>query len=367
MRPALALVDAEDAAHWQAVAREAGWQTIVPGGAATDPIDTRVLALAAAVRSAIQDGGVDPARVYVAGRGGRAAAAVFYTISRVPDLFAAGLAIGGSPEGALVTGRVYAVNFTNAPVLWVSGGDADEATAKKLKDAGMWLEWRPASGTTNGDAFAWLAARVRQAFPLEVDCETDTPAFASCFWLAPGKIDFSESNDVLPRTVLASAMPAALDLGGFGYKADDPGPGVLVSHLPEKYAGPLKLGDRITELDGRAIADAHEYQKLMSKAGAAAQAAVMIQRGKQRTRIETRILVPRRDFIPTARVEGKYDPEAKQILVISRGVTAIRVTIPEAWAGTSLLWNGLALERIDRPGCVQLTVEKELLRARACL
>jgi hypothetical protein len=360
------MVDATDAAHWQAVAREAGWQTIVPGGAASDPIDTRVLAVAAAVRSAIQNDGVDPARVYVAGRGATAAT-VFYAVSRMPDLFAAGIAIGGSPEGALVTGRVYAVNFTNTPVLWVSGGDGDEATAKKLKDAGMWLEWRPVSGMNNGDAFAWLAARTRQAFPTEVDCETDSPTFASCFWLAPEKFDVKESNDVLPRTLVASGLPAALDLGGFAYKADDPGPGVLVSHLPEKYAGPLKLGDRITELDGRSIADAHEFQKLMSKAGEEAHAAVMVERGKQRMRIETRILVPRRDFIPTARVQGKYDAEEKQIVVISRGVTAMRLTIPEAWAGTSLLWNGLALERIDRPGCVQLTIEKELLRARACL
>jgi hypothetical protein len=360
------MADPQDAAHWQAVAREAGWQTIVPGGAATDSIDARVLALAAAVRSAIRDGGVDPARVYVAGRGA-AAATVFYAISRLPDLFAAGIAIGGSPEGALATGRVYAVNFTNTPVLWLSGGDADEATAKKLKDAGMWLEWRPVSGMNNGDAFAWLAARTRQAFPLEVDCETDSPAFASCFWLAPDKFDVKESNDVLGRTLVASAMPAALDLGAFAYKPDDPGPGVLVSHLPEKYAGPLKLGDRIIELDGRPIADAREFQKLMSKAGEEAHAAVMVQRGKQRVRIETRILVPRRDFIPTARVQGKYDAEEKQILVVSRGVTAMRLTIPEAWAGTSLLWNGLALERIDRPGCVQLTIEKELLRARACL
>jgi len=117
----------------------------------------------------------------------------------------------------------------------------------------------------------------------------------------------------------------------------------------------------------RIIADAHEYQKLMSKAGAAAQAAVMIQRGKQRTRIETRILVPRHDFLPTARVQGKYDPDLKQILVISRGVAAMRLTVPEAWAGASLFWNGLTIQQIDRPGCVLLSIDKELLHARACL
>jgi len=359
------LVDAQDAAHWQSVAQEAGWRTIVPGGASTDPIDARVLAMSAAVDAAIRNGGVDPAHVYLAGRGG-SAAAVFYTMSRLPVLFAAGIAVGGSPEGALSTGRIYAVNFSNAPVLWVSSSDADEATAKKLHDAGMWLEWRQANGMNNSDAFAWLAAHPRDPFPLGVDCETDSPSFASCYWLTPAKFDPGERNDVLPRTLLATAMPGALDLGPFSYKADDPGPGVLVSQLPAKYSGPLKLGDRITAIDGRPIADAREFQRLMNNATATAHVTVMIQRGKQRTRLETQILVPQHNFTPTARVQGKYDPEQKQILIVSRGVTAMRVTIPEAWAGAGLFWNGLSIENIDKPGCVLLTIDKELLHAGLC-
>ena len=364
-KPALAMVDSNDAAHWQAVAQEAGWQTIVPGGAASDPIDTRVLAVASAVRGAIQSGGVDPGHIYLAGRGD-SAALVFYVISRLPDLFAAGIAIGGSPEAALATGRIYTVNFSNCPVLWVTGNDADEAMAQKLKGAGMWMEWRSAPETKNADVFSWLAARTRDPFPLDVDCETDSPTFASCFWLTPGKFDVSESNDLLPRTLVATATPAALDLGAFGYRPDDPGPGVLISHLPEKYAGPLKLGDRITALDGHPIADAHEYQAMMARASEEPHAVAMVQRGKVRTRVETRILVPHHDFVPTARVEGKYEPGQKQILIISRSVTEMRVSIPEAWTGASLLWNGLALERIDKAGCVLLKVDKELLHAGAC-
>lgn len=200
-----------------------------------------------------------------------------------------------------------------------------------------------------------------------MDCETDSPTFASCFWLTPGKFDVNETNDVLPRTLISTAAPASLDLGAFGYKPDDPGPGVLVSHLPEKYSGPLKMGDRITALDGHPITDAREFQLLMSKATGERDAVVMIQRAKQRARIETRILVPHLGFVPTARVRGKYDPEQKEILVISRGVAEMRLTIPEAWAGASLLWNGLALDKIDKPGCVLLTIDKELLHARACL
>jgi len=359
------VIDAKDAEHWQAVAKEAGWQTVVPGGASTDPIDTRVLAVAAAVRAAVQNGAVDPARVYLAGRGD-SAAAVFYTISRLPDMFAAGIAIGGSPQTALATGRIYTVNFSNSPVLWVTNNDADQAVALKLKAAGMWLEWRSASGMKNAEVFAWLAARVREPFPLDVDCETDSPTFASCFWLTPGKFDVNERNDVLPRTLVATATPAALDLGGFGYKLDDPGPGLLISHLPEKYSGPLKLDDRITALDGHPIADAHEFQDMMSKANEERRAVVMVQRGKQRTRVETRILVPHHDFVPTARVQGKYEPAQNQILIISRTVTEMRVTVPEPWAGASLLWNGLALEKIDKAGCVLLTIDKELLHAGPC-
>ena len=364
-KPALAVIDRADAAHWQAVAEEAGWTAIVAEAAPGDPIDKRVLALAAAVRGAIQTGGVDAARVYVAGRG-ESAGWVLYTISRLPDLFAAGLAVGGSPEVALATGRIFTANFTNSPVLWVTENDADEATAEKLKAAGVWMEWRAAKDMKNADVLAWLAARAREPFPLEVDCETDSPTFASCFWLEPGKFDVNERNDVLPRTLVAAAAPAALDLGAFGYKPDDPGPGVLVSHLPAKYSGPLKVGDRIAELDGRPIADAREFQNMMAQANQERRAVVMVQRGKERTRIETRILVPHRDFVPTARVQGKYDPAQRQITIISRSVTEMRVTVPEAWAGASLWWNGLSLEKIDQPGCVRLTIDKELLHAGPC-
>ena len=119
--PAIALLDAADAAQWQNWTRELGWQVIAPEGANIPNIDARVQALATAVEAAIQNGSVDPARVYIAGRGD-AAAAVFYAISRIPDLWAAGAALGGSPKAALDTNRIFAANFTNVPVLWVSWG-----------------------------------------------------------------------------------------------------------------------------------------------------------------------------------------------------------------------------------------------------
>src|ERR1051325_5555763 len=91
--PAIAVLDPADAPQWEAWTKDAGWR-VIPAPAAGNP-DATVLALAGAVRDAIKSG-VDPARVYLAGRGA-GTAAVFYTVSRVPDLWAAAVAIEGSP------------------------------------------------------------------------------------------------------------------------------------------------------------------------------------------------------------------------------------------------------------------------------
>src|SRR5215470_12186552 len=74
--PALAVADQEDAAQWQAWAKDAGWR-VIAGTASTAP-DTRVQSLAAAVAEAVK-AGVDARRVYLVGRGA-GTAGVFYTI-----------------------------------------------------------------------------------------------------------------------------------------------------------------------------------------------------------------------------------------------------------------------------------------------
>ena len=52
---------------------------------------------------------------------------------------------------------------------------------------------------------------------------------------------------------------------------------------------------------------------------------------------------------------------------MSRTIKEMRVTVPPQWAQDSRLsWNGLALEKIEAPGCYLLTMEKELLRAAKC-
>ena len=363
--PAIALVDPADAPQWEALAKSAGWRVIVPGAA--ENADARAQALAAAVQKAVAAGGIDTGRVYLAGRGS-AAAVVFYTVSRVPDLWAAAVAIEGSPQPAIDTDRIFASNFLHVPVLWVSNGPDDEALAAKLKQNGLNLEWRAAGKTfTDAALLAWLGAHRREEFPNEIDCETNSPAFAGCYWIRMTKFDAGERNDVLPTTRIPAAYGAALDLGGFGFKTTEPGPGVLVSVLPPKYSGQLKVGDRIVALDGRPLANAREYIQTMAKFTEERPIVVTVERGKDRIRIETSVVLPRREPVVTARVQGQYLPAEKQIQIVSRTVTEMKITVPPAWAQDSrLFWNGLMLEKIEGPGCFVLTINKELLNAARC-
>src|SRR5262249_60085397 len=125
-------------------------------------------------------------------------------------------------------------------------------------------------------------------------------------WIQMTKFDPRERNDVLPSTKLQGANPASLNLGGFGYKPEEPGPGVMISTLPEKYSGPLKMGDGIVALDGRPIENARAYQEMMARYTEDKPAVATIQRGKERIRLETRVVLPRRDASVTARVEAQY-------------------------------------------------------------
>jgi len=363
--PAVALLDAADAPEWRKWAGELGWQVVTWPAPADSTIDVRVLNLESAVEAAIKSGSVDPARVYLAGRG-EAAAGVWYAISRFPDPWAAGAAVGGSPKAAIDTGRIFAANFANVPVLWVSDSPG-EALAQKLKAAGLNLEWRPAAtGGAASAIFQWLGQHKREEFPLSIDCETNSPTFARCYWIQMTKFDPAERNDVLPSTRIAGGNGAALDLGGFSFRLDEPGPGVLVSSLPPKYSGQLKVGDRIVALDGREIATARQYQDLMEKATEEKLAVATVQRGKERIRIETRIVIPRRDPPVSARVQAQYLPDSREVQVVSRTVTEMRVTVAPGWAPAQLLWNGLTLENLKEPGCWVLTMQKELLSAAKC-
>jgi predicted esterase len=365
--PAFALLTAADAAQWQTWAKGAGWQVITPpaGLPQEAAMDVRAQALAAAVQEAIRNSGADPARVYLAGRGA-ASAAVFYVASRLPDVFAAAFALGGKPQDAIDSGMIFTANFTNTPILWAGAGTGDQALADKLKAEGLNLEWRSTSSLTIAEAIQWLAGRARQEFPTEIDCETNSAAFARCYWTQMAKFDPAERNDVLPSTMLRPSSGATLDLGGFNYQADDPGPGVLVSSLPSKYGGPLKMGDRILELDGKAIENARQYEQTLRDATEQKAAVILVQRGAERKRIETRIVVPSRPTMVTARVQGKYLAGENEIRIVTRTVSELRVTVPPQWVPATLYWNGLPLEEIRAAGCLALTMHNELLHSEKC-
>jgi hypothetical protein len=361
--PAIALVDPADAPQWQALVKPAGWR-VITGAAANSP-DARVQALADAVAQATKDG-VDPARVYLAGRGA-ATAGVFYTISRVPDLWAAAIGIDGSPQAAVDTDRLFTANFTNVPVLWLGKSDTDPALAARLKDAGLNLDFRAAAGVNNKAVLDWLASHHKEAFPAEIDCETNAPVFASCYWVQMSKFDPQERNDMLPTSRMAAAAVASLNLGGFSYQPDEPGPGLLVTALADHYSGPLKVGDRIVALEGRPLENARAYLAAMAKYTEERPIVATVQRGKERIRMDTRVVVPRREAMVTARVQAKYLPADREIQIVTRTVKEMRVTIPPQWADDArLYWNGLALEKIAGPGCYILTEESELLHATRC-
>jgi hypothetical protein len=363
--PIIALLDPAEAEQWRAWSASRGYRVVAAASAPDKPLDARIADLQAAVKTALDQGSADPARVYLAARGD-AASAVFYTGSRLPDRWAAAVAIGGSPQPAIDTNRFYAANFSNFPTLWVTSAPEDEKAAAKLRDAGMKLEWRAAQGLGANAVLDWLETKRRDEFPAAVDCETSSPAFASCFWIRATKFDPASRNDVVGSTRLQPRSGAALDLGGFGYHTADPGPGILVNWLPEKYSGPLKLNDRIVSLSGRTLKDAREYAEMMEKTVEEKAVVATVQRGKDRVRLETRIVLPKREEVFTARVQGKYLVEEKEISILSRTVTEMRVSVPEAWAGATLNWNGTPLAKVEAAGCWLLTETNHLQSAKAC-
>jgi len=219
---------------------------------------------------------------------------------------------------------------------------------------------------TPQEIFAWLAGHHRDPLPAEVDCETDSPSFPRCYWIEMTRFDPAERNDVLPLTRVQAGSGATLDLGGFGFNPQAEGPGVVVTWLPENYKGPLKLNDRILSMGGKVIQDARDYMRQMDQTVEEKPAAVMIDRGGQRTRLETKIILPKRTGSVTARVQGHYLPDLKQIQILSRAVTQMRITVAEGWAGATINWNGSDLAKAESPGCWLLDEPKELLSGRRC-
>jgi hypothetical protein len=126
------------------------------------------------------------------------------------------------------------------------------------------------------------------------------------------------------------------------------------------------MGDRLLELDGKPIENARQYEQTLRDATEERAAVVLVARGAERRRIETRIRMPARPTSVTARVQAKYLPADDEIRIVTRAVTELHVTIPPHWVPATLYWNGLPLEEIRTPGCLALTMRNELLHSEKC-
>jgi hypothetical protein len=260
---------------------------------------------------------------------------------------------------------LFGINTRLVPVLWITGKNNDAAPlAEKLKAAAYNVEVKEAAAPQ--EIFGWLAAHHSEEVPAEVDCETDSPAFGRCYWIEMTKFDASERNDVLTTTRVQAGAGGSLDLGGFGFNTQPEGPGVVVTWLPEHYSGPLKLNDRIVSIAGKKIRDAREYVEQMDQVSEEKPVAVMVERGKDHVRLETRIVLPRRQSGVTARVQGQHLVDLKQVQIVSRAVTELRVTLPADWLPAIINWNGSEVVKADAPGCWLLEVQKELMSGRKC-
>jgi hypothetical protein len=341
--------------QWQLPVAERGWSLVV--APLLGPNDASARAIQAILQDFRKRSKADAMRTYLAGDP-EATAVVFYLASRVPDLWAAALAIQGNPKPAIDSGRLFAANTQLVPVLWVSSLEN-----QALKTAGYHLERPSQANFTSKDALDWLAGQQRDPFPSKIDCETGTPEFARCYWAEMTQLDPARRNDVLPSSRVPPGSGASLALGGFGFDPTLPGPGLVVGWLPPNYQGPLKLEDRLVAIAGKQIRDARQYLEFMDQATEEKAVAVMIQRGKQHLRIETRIVLPKPEEKVSARLQAEFLSDTRELLIISRGVAQLRLTLPPYWVPCPISWNGLAAGKADQPGCWTIT---EGGQARRC-
>jgi len=128
-------------AQWQPMAAAHGWNLAMPivAGVSDQAVKALELALADAKKRLP---GADQDRIYLAGQG-VSTPEVFYTLSREPDLWAAGLAIQGSPGAAINSFRLFGANSREAPLLWIAPNAEADMFRQKLSAVEFNFETRP--------------------------------------------------------------------------------------------------------------------------------------------------------------------------------------------------------------------------------
>lgn len=342
--------------NWSQIASIRKWTLVLPQTIAGGDAGVKMLdALVQDVRRRLQ---LSSAPMYLCGSG-PAAPMVFYAVARAPYLWSAGLAIGGDPKLAIDTDRLFAANTSLVPVAWAVSPQEKEAYAapyQKLLTGGFNIQ-RLESPTTQA-ALDFLAGHRYTEYPAKIDCETGNPALARCYWVVPIRFDASLRNDAVLSSRIPPDPQASLDFGGFGFKPDEPGPGVAVEWLPPDYKGPLQLHDRILMLSGTRIADPRHYRELMGHITEERPVTVTIERGKEKIRLTTHYRLRKREEVLTARVQASYFSDSREIMIVSRTVSALKIMVPPAWAPVSISWNGSQAAKPQEGGCLELSLQE---------
>lgn len=348
------------ARQWEPAVNAVGWQLVLPWteGKFGFHSDEGIRTIEAVVADYCNRFPVDRRRIYLVGHGD-GAPGVFTALSRIPDLWAGAVAIGGDANLAIESNRLFAGNAAGIPLLWLYEEDRAgvlRLAMNRLKEAQFPAQFEAAKELRAEQAIRWLSSHQSVALPTTVDYETGTLSFRSKRWVKIRDLDFSLRNDVLASTRVDPGNGAFLRLGGFGYDPEGKGPGVPVKWLPEAYKGPLQLEDIIVSIGGAMVQDAAHYAELMEAQKESRDVGIILMRGAKRMRIETRIVIPQRDEMETARILAEYLPDTKEILVVSRGVRQAELQIPANWAPVRVNWNGIELATAPRSGCLLLVV-----------
>ncbi len=346
----------------QAGVEQKGWRLLIPSSPKL-PLwsDWGALAVREIIDQESDTGAIDRSRVYLLALGS-ATPAAFSLVSRLPDMWAAAIAVEGDPRPAIDNARLFAANAAGIPFLWVANEQTQQtqqSLIEKLRQASFPVDITKAENLNLGQVIATFENRQRPEAPETVDFETDSLQFSRCYWVEITALDAGLRNDVLGESRVKPGSGAALSIGPFGYNLAEPGPGVEVSWLPPDYKGPLKLQDRIVAIRGKEVADPPAYQKMMDAEDEPADAAVTVERGGRRIRLENRILLPNRVIPPTARVKAERTSKPPGIQIVSRGVSGLRLHIPKDWIPAAVNWNGLDQGTLKAAGCWEMALVED--------